>query len=272
MPAASSSRRKARRQNSEDIEMDGSTQDQVDDVESDEDAPRQSGRRSGKQAVKPSKKKPQVQESEGEGAADEDQESDDERIDVSNFTDQPITKANAQFIHGMASDWINCDKVIRQNWNLMNDIGIALADAAEGDDSEPEEIAELDQIVREAIDISAKFQNHSKVLDDIYQKVSRGEEISDAMDRYFSGVKSENREYKKKTSRQKYAKVQEYIDFRTGIWDATHPDTPMPPLTNFIKKEEGDDSDDDDELEIGGQTQDYKCPITLTLLVNPLTS
>ena len=107
--------------------------------------------------------------------------------------------------------------------------------------------------MREAIDISAKFQNHSKVLDDIYQKVSRGEEIvsasgientdmlnqttqSDAMDRYFSGVKSENREYQKKTSRQKYAKVQEYIDFRTGIWDATHPDTPMPPLTNFIKK------------------------------------
>ena len=40
-----------------------------------------------------------------------------------------------------------------------------------------QELAQLDQIMREAIDISAKFQNNSKVLEEIYQKVSRGEEI-----------------------------------------------------------------------------------------------
>jgi SUMO ligase MMS21 Smc5/6 complex component len=36
--------------------------------------------------------------------------------------------------------------------------------------------------------------------------------------------------------------------------------------------EPGDDSDDDDEIEVGGVTQDYKCPITLTPLQDPLTS
>lgn len=46
----------------------------------------------------------------------------------------------------------------------------------------------------------------------------------------------------------------------------------MPPLTNFFEKEAGDESDSDDELEIGGQTQDYKCPITLGLLTDPLTA
>ena len=46
----------------------------------------------------------------------------------------------------------------------------------------------------------------------------------------------------------------------------------MPPLTNFFEKEVGDESDSDDELEIGGQTQDYKCPITLSLLKDPLTA
>ena len=56
--------------------MDGPTQDQMDDVENDEDAPRPSAKRSGKQAAKLSKKKAQVQESEGEGGADEEQESD----------------------------------------------------------------------------------------------------------------------------------------------------------------------------------------------------
>lgn len=36
--------------------------------------------------------------------------------------------------------------------------------------------------------------------------------------------------------------------------------------------EEGDDSDDDDDVQVGGVTQDYRCPLTLTLLVDPLTS
>jgi E3 SUMO-protein ligase NSE2 len=64
----------------------------------------------------------------------------------------------------------------------------------------------------------------------------------------------------------------------------------MPPITDFIPKgmnspliratpahdlcltEDGDVSDDDDELEVGGVTQDYKCPLTLTLLEEPVTS
>jgi hypothetical protein len=36
--------------------------------------------------------------------------------------------------------------------------------------------------------------------------------------------------------------------------------------------EDGDDSDDDDDLEMGGATQNYNCPISLTILVNPVTS
>jgi hypothetical protein len=36
--------------------------------------------------------------------------------------------------------------------------------------------------------------------------------------------------------------------------------------------ENGDDSDDDDDLEVGGFTQVYTCPITLVPLENPVTS
>lgn len=36
--------------------------------------------------------------------------------------------------------------------------------------------------------------------------------------------------------------------------------------------EDGDASDDEDDLEVGGITQDYKCPLTLIPFVNPLTS
>ena len=36
--------------------------------------------------------------------------------------------------------------------------------------------------------------------------------------------------------------------------------------------EPGDVSDDDDDVEVGGVTQDYKCPLTLTPLQDPVTS
>jgi len=43
-------------------------------------------------------------------------------------------------------------------------------------------------------------------------------------------------------------------------------------MTTFIEKEPGDVSDEDDDIEVGGVTQDFKCPITLTPLQDPLTS
>ena len=47
--------------------------------------------------------------------------------------------------------------------------------------------------------------------------------------------------------------------------------TPVLRLKQNVSTEDGDVSDDD-EIEVGGVTQDYKCPITLTILVDPLTS
>ena len=36
--------------------------------------------------------------------------------------------------------------------------------------------------------------------------------------------------------------------------------------------EDGDASDDEDDLEVGGVTQDFKCPLTLVPFVDPVTS
>jgi SUMO ligase MMS21 Smc5/6 complex component len=41
---------------------------------------------------------------------------------------------------------------------------------------------------------------------------------------------------------------------------------------SFVCLEDGDDDDDDDDIVVGGATQDYKCPITLRLFVDPVTS
>jgi E3 SUMO-protein ligase NSE2 len=45
-------------------------------------------------------------------------------------------------------------------------------------------------------------------------------------------------------------------------------------LESLIKflAEEGDVSDDEDDIMVGGVVQDFKCPLTLTMLTDPLTS
>lgn len=44
------------------------------------------------------------------------------------------------------------------------------------------------------------------------------------------------------------------------------------PLLTAILTESGDDSDSGDDVEMGGVTQNFHCPLTLTSLVNPVTS
>lgn len=51
-------------------------------------------------------------------------------------------------------------------------------------------------------------------------------------------------------------------------WFLTHAFLPF-----CLTAEPGDaEVDDDDEIEIGAQQSDFKCPITLTLLKDPMTS
>lgn len=122
-------------------------------------------------------------------------------------------------------------------------------------------------------------------------------------------MKRRANEYKEKTTRQKYATADEYFSFRQAVFvslqsvgshtsnfkcvvqEVQNPEIAMPPVTDFLQRggccsqllwllfaealfypEDGDESDDDDDLVMGGVTQDYKCPLTLTILVDPLTS
>jgi SUMO ligase MMS21 Smc5/6 complex component len=75
------------------------------------------------------------------------------------------------------------------------------------------------------------------------------------------------------TSRQKYVKSEVYAAFKQSIYEVQHPNEAMPPVVEFLPREEGDNSDDDeDDIQVGGVLQDINCPITLTPLVDPQTS
>ncbi|KAF8319720.1 hypothetical protein DL93DRAFT_2074688 [Clavulina sp. PMI_390] len=46
----------------------------------------------------------------------------------------------------------------------------------------------------------------------------------------------------------------------------------MPPLAQTIPREEGDPDDSDEDILVGGATQGFKDPISLTVFVDPVTS
>ena len=54
------------------------------------------------------------------------------------------------------------------------------------------------------------------------------------------------------------------------MWEVNH-HTPCPPMSEFLslkRPDGGEDDDDEEEIEMGGQTMEYKCPITLMPFVD----
>ncbi|KAL1748044.1 hypothetical protein HDZ31DRAFT_71895 [Schizophyllum fasciatum] len=203
---------------------------------------------------------------------DDDGDEDDEApIDVDNLADAPLTASAAPTLKGYAVDWARIQDRVMQSAKTIIEVGEATADTAEGQERE-KGIKDLDKVMRELIDVAADMNAHEKSLEKLHDKLRHGEEITDLREQYRADVVERTNAYKAKTSRQKYAKVKEYASFREQVFQVEHPDEPMPPVSEFIPKEDGDESDDDDDMEIGGVSQNFKCPLTLSVLDDPYTS
>ncbi|KAI0632124.1 hypothetical protein C8Q77DRAFT_902243 [Trametes polyzona] len=268
MPVASSSRtsRKHRRAPSSDIEEEGPSQPQQphDDVEMDDEdeQPRRS-----RKSVKKEKKRAQ-KDSDGEDIPEEEEED----LPVPILGNQPLDRSQAAKVHAIAGDWaIIRDKVHRVGYGYITEVATSIAEFTEGEKAQ-KALTQVDNLMLELLDAEYEFTAHEKALDDIHQRLARNEKIEGVAHVYGHKVQELLETYKHRTTRQKYAKNDQYQKFKQAIYEVQHPDVAMPPLTDLIPREDGDDSDDDDDVQIGGVTQDYKCPLTLTILVDPLTS
>ncbi|KAH9936319.1 uncharacterized protein B0H18DRAFT_973327 [Fomitopsis serialis] len=262
MPVAGPSRRRRRDPSSDGIEEAAPTQRTDDVVNDDEEAPPRRGMKAVKAEKQKAKEKQKAAQQEAAGDGDED----DADVDpLANFGDQPLDKAQAQKIHGYSQDWDMIRKTRHvQFYGLVKDVATTFAEFAEGDKGE-KMMTQMDKLMRELMDTDAELVYHNKVLHDLHQQVVRGEEITNVVDRYQEGVQTKLNEYQKKTSRQKYARTDEYASYKQAIFEVQNPGTAMPPMTDLIPR-------DEDDVQVGGVTQDYKCPLTLTILVDPLTS
>ncbi|KAI8825080.1 zinc-finger of the MIZ type in Nse subunit-domain-containing protein [Fimicolochytrium jonesii] len=71
---------------------------------------------------------------------------------------------------------------------------------------------------------------------------------------------------------EKYHKEEEYVEFKRKLWEKRFPNKPF--RIDRDAPEEGDDGGDDDDLEIAivGGNQNLLCPLTQSLLREPVTS
>ncbi|KAH9080421.1 hypothetical protein EDB83DRAFT_981269 [Lactarius deliciosus] len=194
-------------------------------------------------------------------------------FDEDAFGNKPLNRNDGQRLHGMAADWDMIRKHLKESaFSLLTEVSTAVAEYADEDNSE-KELDRLDGLMRELIDIDTEIRSHERTLNDLHQQVVTGEEISDILERYQVQVQEKLDAHNTKTSRQKYAKSEAYAAFRQSIYEVQHPNEAMPPVVEFLPREEGDHSDDDeDDIQVGGVLQDINCPITLIPLVDPQTS
>ncbi|KAK0464677.1 zinc-finger of the MIZ type in Nse subunit-domain-containing protein [Desarmillaria tabescens] len=262
-----SSRRRTKAQESSDIEEGATQVPYREDVDMDDEDEQPRRRTKSK-----TEKKPQVNgKRTGRQEAREPDTDDEDPIDVENFADQPLGEGDLQKLNGLSRDWTLMTGKIQEHCGAIDRVAEAILEHGKKEVAE-KDLGDIELLVKGFIDIEAEMQFHSGALDDIHEKLSKGETICDAIPRYNTGVLKRSQEYSAKTTRQKYAKNERYKTFKQAVYEVDHLNEPMPPMTELIARESGDESDDDDDIEVGGVTQDYKCPITLRVIEEPYTS
>jgi hypothetical protein len=126
------SRRRVREPSPADIIEEDDPSQQVQDDDVDESEPTQPKRKAKQPMIKKEKKatkgkeKAQNESDDGEGYDGED------RIDVENFQDQPLEKADVGRLTGLGKDWAAIRQGLQaSSFQMLNDIAAALAEADE---------------------------------------------------------------------------------------------------------------------------------------------
>ncbi|SAM58573.1 related to MMS21-SUMO ligase and component of the SMC5-SMC6 complex [Ustilago bromivora] len=181
---------------------------------------------------------------------------------------QPLGKEHISNINGLMVDLKAQDSSIAKCIELLSETAEQAAEAFRHQDECPE-LEQADADLRELIDAQAEKAIRKSVLMEIVQDLQAG--VGDPAKRYKDEVQKKLDAYNKQTSRKKYAKNTDYHNFKNVVWVARE-EGAMPPVRDLIPAEEGDDQGSDDDLEIGGVSQNFRCPLTTNLLEDPLTN
>ncbi|KAJ2492586.1 hypothetical protein IWW37_001341 [Coemansia sp. RSA 2050] len=123
-------------------------------------------------------------------------------------------------------------------------------------------VSEVDQSLRQLLDVQHQLEMEERLL----ASLCSGSEHKDPESVYMEGWERDTKQYAALSEAAKYGANKEYYEFRQQVWNVKHEGEAMPPLFG------AGGNDSDEELTIAGARRTYKCPITTTWLVDPVTS
>jgi hypothetical protein len=99
----------------------------------------------------------------------------DSEIDVASFGNQSLARAHAQNVRALGADWAQLAQLARTAaGDALPEIGAALAEAGAPARAA---IGELEGMMRELVDLDGAMRAHQAVLDEMYQRVLRDEDV-----------------------------------------------------------------------------------------------
>ncbi|KAI3607520.1 hypothetical protein WG66_005004 [Moniliophthora roreri] len=244
--AGTSRRKSSRREPTSDIDEDPAPRrNRREEVDTDEEE--QSQRARAKEKRSKGKARAQEPEPERQDVNMNQEESDDDvQIDVENFPDQALQQDGYRKLDGLASDWKTMADTIKNSSHAIENIAMGLAEASEGE-SVQKNLVKLEQLLKQLIDVESEMMRNEATLNGYAQEMRSGDEVVNVVKRYLGDVQANKVAYQKLTTRQKYAKNENYKSLKENLYAIDHPGEAMPPITEF-------------------------CPLTLRQLENPVTS
>ncbi|KAF7365305.1 SP-RING-type domain-containing protein [Mycena venus] len=208
-------------------------------------------------------KKEAVKKEKGKGKARQEPEEDDDEMTmtttVSTSRTLPISPSPKQITPGSRAsvkDWQNVEEVMHQPSGIIANVAASMAEA-----SGRRGATELDRVMKGLIDVQSLMTGHSKVLSDIIQSIAMGDEITDPNARYLSLIDDMNAGLRPKDHAPEIYEERSICVFQEEtIYEVENPGSAMPPITDFIPREEGDESDDDDDIIMGGGNPGIQVP------------
>ncbi|GAA5860407.1 hypothetical protein JCM8547_000294 [Rhodosporidiobolus lusitaniae] len=133
-------------------------------------------------------------------------------------------------------------------------------------------LAGLDGEFRSVLDKIKENEIRVSIISDIRGRIVGGHQISDVYKLYEQKARGPLDEYGAQTPRQKFLSHKQYKEFTEQVWEQLTNGGAVPNVKRFLPREDADEEESDDELEIGAQQQNYTCPLTLEIFVDPYSS
>ncbi|WVF69367.1 hypothetical protein IAT40_004143 [Kwoniella sp. CBS 6097] len=188
---------------------------------------------------------------------------------VDTFQNQPVTRRveSGGVLRNLVDKLKQVDVRVEEGLEQLKDAAIAIEDAKQDDPT----IREIETSLFRGYDQRHMLKIKIEVVGQISERLRGNEEFSEIENTYEKEVQVREKEYVKKSQWAKYKDIEDYQTFRSNLWEINHPNSACPPISNFLERGEDDESDDD-EIDFGGATQNYRCPLTLSLYVDAVTS